>query len=58
MNLKGKYTSKEIVEQTCEKFPDHKKSSVQTLVSDAKNEKYTKFDQVAKQDPDTKIMSF
>lgn len=54
----GKYTAKEIADKTCTKFTEHKRSSIQTLISDSKNEKYTKFETVAKMDPDTKILSF
>ena len=53
----GKYTAIQIVEKVMEKYPEEKKTSVQTIVSDAKNPKYTKFSKTAKVG-DNKIMSF
>lgn len=53
----GKYTAVQIVEKVMEKYPEEKKSSVQTIISDAKNPKYTKFGKTAKVNDD-KIMSF
>lgn len=44
----GKNNPKEIVAAVCEKFEDHSKASIQTVVSDSKNEKYTKFSKVAR----------
>lgn len=54
----GKSTAPQIVAAIMEKYPEHKKSSVQTFVSDSKNAKYCKFDKPATMDPETKILSF
>ena len=53
----GKYTAAEILDKVLVKFPEEKRTSVQTIISDSKNEKYTKFTKVAKTN-DQKILSF
>lgn len=55
---KGKFTAKDIVAKTLEKYPEVSKSSISTIVSDSKNPKYTPFARTAVQDPESKIMSF
>ena len=39
----AKYTKKEIVEQVCKEFPNVKKSTIMTVITDSKNPKYTRF---------------
>ena len=53
----GKHTAVEILDKVLAKFPEEKRTSVQTIISDSKNEKYTKFGKVAKAN-DQKILSF
>ncbi|MBT9139179.1 MAG: hypothetical protein DDT31_01760 [Syntrophomonadaceae bacterium] len=40
---KGEYSKKEIESMAFEKFPDLKKSTLSTLLSDGKNPKYNRF---------------
>lgn len=54
---KGKYTRKEIIEKVSKKIPDLKLTSIGTVVSDAKNPKYNKFDKLVKQN-EKGILSF
>lgn len=42
----GRFTKREIVAMTLEKYPVLNKGSIQVLLSDAKNPKYTKFDRL------------
>jgi len=53
----GKFTRKEIIEKTLEKFPSASKSSLSTLLADSKNPKYNKFDSLVKEGKDG-ILSF
>lgn len=43
---KGKFTQKEIIEKTAEKFPDVKEVTLRTQLTDAKNEKYCPYENV------------
>lgn len=52
----GKYTKKELVQKLQEQF-DMSTSAAQTLLTDAKNSKYTKFHTVVVED-ENKVMSF
>jgi len=42
----GKYTRKELIQKAEEEFPEYSRSSTQTLLTDAKNPKYNKFDKL------------
>ena len=57
MIKEGKFTRKEIIEKTLEKFPSASKSSLGTLLTDSKNPKYNRFDKLVKQGKDG-ILSF
>ena len=54
---KGKFTKSELVEKAKVQFPDLAISSIQTMLTDAKNPKYNKFARLVVQDKDG-IMSF
>ena len=54
---KGKYTKAELVEKGIEKFPHLTASTLQTFLTDAKNPKYNKFDEVVVQD-EKGVLSF
>jgi hypothetical protein len=47
---KGKLTKTQLVEKAHEKFPDLAISSLQTMLTDAKNPKYNKFAKLVEQD--------
>lgn len=47
---KGKLTKTQLVEKAHEKFPDLAISSLQTMLTDAKNKKYNKFAKLVEQD--------
>jgi len=53
----GKYTRADILEKVSAEYPDISKSSIQTVLTDSKNEKYNKFSRLAVEDAN-KIMSF
>jgi len=54
---KGKFTKAQLVEKLTGKFPDLAISSLQTMLTDAKNPKYNKFQKLVIQD-DKGILSF
>lgn len=54
---KGKHTRKEIVETVMSSM-DATKSTVSTILSDGKNPKYCQFDNLIKEDKETKILSW
>lgn len=58
MIAEGKHTAVLIVDAVCAKFPEHKRTSIQTLVSDSKNPKYNKFAKLTIMNKETKILSF
>lgn len=41
---RGNLTAEKVADQTCEKFPDIKRSTITTSISDGMNPKYNKFD--------------
>lgn len=43
---KGKFSKKDIMDKTAEKFPEATASSLATMISDGKNPKYNKFDKL------------
>ena len=58
MIAEGKYTKQQIIDLICKDWKDVKQITVSTYLSDAKNPKYTKFDQIAIEDARTKIFRF
>ena len=58
MIAEGKYTKQQIIDVICKDWQDVKQITVSTYLSDSKNPKYTKFDQIAIEDPRTKVFSF
>lgn len=54
----GKFTKQQIIDIICKDWKDVKAITVSTYLSDSKNPKYTKFDQLAIEDARTKIFSF
>lgn len=57
MIKEGRHTRKAIIAACQEQFPERSLSSIQTLLTDAKNEKYCRFASVAKEDK-AGVMSF
>jgi hypothetical protein len=49
---KGKYTKKELIKKAQTKFPDATVAALQTILTDAKNPKYNKFDRLVIQNED------
>ena len=55
---KGKFTKKEILEKTAERFPKITTSTISTILSDSKNPKYNRFDKLVEENAETKVFSF
>ena len=53
----GKYTRADILDKVAAEYPNVSRSSIQTVLTDSKNVKYTKFANLAVED-ENKIMSF
>lgn len=51
----GKYTAKQLLEKSLEKFPGLSESSVRTFLVDAKNPKYNKFPKLVQADEEGKL---